>query len=278
MMRFAEAYENLINLIMSDDGDYDMNQRTRSAVSFLPEGYSFVADLSSNVLPTCGLRRTRPHIAAAEVAWCFMGDPSLKWLQKHTQIWNVFADGNGNVMEAYGYRWRHAFGYDQIDIAIRRLTADPSDRRVWISSWDPRGDLRPGDQKTVPCPVGFTLSTHENRLNSTLMIRSSDVFIGLPLDVMRHALVMRAIANSLNRKLGYMRVTLAHPHIYESHWDMALTMLGEEIMVPDIRMPENPWTVEHVVNNPDEYVDLIRLAALDSVGWPTYDPRVAVVK
>jgi len=277
MIRFADTYENLIAAIMSDDGDYDMNQRTRSAISFLPDGYSFAIDLGDNVLPTCGLRRTRPHLAAVEVAWCFMGDSDLKWLRKHTKIWDAFADSYGNIMEAYGYRWKHAFGHDQIQTAIRRLTMDPSDRRIWISSWDPRVDLIDNGQKTVPCPVGFTLSTYENRLNSSLMIRSSDAFIGLPLDVMRHALVMRAIANDLNKKLGYMRVTLAHPHIYESQWDMALTMLGEEIMVPDIKMPLAPWTVDHIAGNPDEYVDLIRREA-DAVEWPAYDPKVRVVK
>jgi Thymidylate synthase len=278
MIRFADTYENLVAALMSEESDYDLNQRTHQAISFLPDGYSFAIDLSDNILPTCGLRRTRPMTAAAEAAWCFSGVPNLTWLQKHTKIWDQFADADGNIMEAYGYRWKSAFGYDQIDTAIRRLIVDPSDRRVWISSWDPREDLLPNDQKTVPCPVGFTLATYENRLNSSLMIRSSDVFIGLPLDVMRHALVMRAIANSLGKRMGHMRVTLAHPHIYESHWDMALTMLGEEIMVPDIRMPGEPWTVDHIVNHPDEYVDLVRRVVFESVGWPNYDPKVMVVK
>lgn len=276
IVRFAETYANLVARIMSDESDYDLNQRTRQAVSFLPDGYSFSVDLSDNILPTCGLRRTRPHIAAAEVAWCFMGQGNIRWLRKHTKIWDVFADENGNLEEAYGYRWRHAFGYDQLKTAIDRLAKDPSDRRIWISSWDPRFDLQDMEQKTVPCPVGFTLSTYENRLNSSLMIRSSDVFIGLPLDVMRHALVMRAIANSLAIRMGYMRITLAHPHIYESQWDMALTMLEEEIKVPDIRMPDRD--VEQIVGNPDGYVDLMRQAVFEATDWPSYDPKVVVVK
>lgn len=278
MIRFADTYENLVSLLMSETSDYDVNQRTRSTISFLQDGYSFAIDLGDNVLPTCGLRRTRPHLAAAEVAWCLLGSPSLKWLQKHTKIWDAFADADGNVMEAYGHRWRNAFGYDQIQTALDRLTRDPSDRRVWISSWDPMFDLKDTGQKTVPCPVGFTLSAHENRINSSLMIRSSDVFIGLPIDVMRHALLMRAIANSLNMKPGYMRVTLAHPHIYESHWDAARQMLNEDIRIPDIRMPQQPWTVEHIFNCPDAYVDLIRRAVFETTDWPAYDPQAKVVK
>lgn len=275
MSRFAETYGNLVARLMSEESDYDMNQRTRSAIAFLPEGYSFSIDMDDNVLPTCGLRRTRPHIAAAEAAWCFMGKASLTWLQRHTKIWDAFADRDGNVMEAYGFRWKHSFGYNQIQTAIERLKKDPSDRRVWVSSWDPRLDLLDDGQKTVPCPVGFTLSAYERRLNSSLMIRSSDVFIGLPLDVMRHALVMRAIACSLDMRLGHMRVNLAHPHIYEPQWEMAEKMMEQDVMVPEIRMPT--WTVAEIVDEPDDYVGMLRKAS-DEAMWPSYDPIVKVVK
>lgn len=276
MSTFADSYMDLVQLIMSEESEYQMNQRTKSGISFLPEGYSFAVDLGDNVLPTCGLRRTRPHIAAAETAWCFMGHRNLRWLQKHTAIWNTFADEDGDIAEAYGHRWRRAFNYDQIQIAIARLRADHSDRRVWISSWDPRCDLLNFGQKTVPCPVGFTLSMSNMRLNSTLMIRSSDVVIGLPLDVMRHALVMRAFANSLNAHLGYMRVTLAHPHIYESQWDIAHMMLEQDIAIPDIKMPD--WNISQIVDDPDGYVALIREQVFNSLGWPDYDPKVVVMK
>ncbi len=276
MMTFAESYGQLVAKIMSEEAEYDYNQRTKSGINFLPEGHSFSVDLSDNILPTCGLRRTRPHIAAAEVAWCFMGSTSIGWLNTHTKIWEVFADANGDVMEAYGHRWRSSFGFDQIQTAISRLKVDPSDRRVYISSWDPRCDMLPILQKTVPCPVGFTLATHNNRLNSTIMIRSSDVLIGLPLDVMRHALVMRAIACSLNINLGHMRVTLAHPHIYESHWDMACEMLEHDAKIPPLKMPH--WTVDQITNGPDIYVKEIRDACFEVGNWPDFDPRVSVVK
>lgn len=275
--KFPHYYAILVATLMSENSDYDMNQRTKMGIAFLPEGYSFAMHLQSNVLPTCGLRLTRPYLAAAEAAWCFMGHTNLSWLSKYTKIWQQFADKNGNIMEAYGYRWRHAFGYDQLQTAMQRLMRDPSDRRIWVSSWDPGVDLRDNGQKTVPCPVGFTLSVHERRLNSTLMIRSSDVFIGLPLDVMRHALVMRAIANSMDLNMGYMRVTLAHPHIYESHWDTANMMLEQEVTIPDIKMPLMPWTVEYIVAHPDDYMTMIS-GTTQSTGWPKYDPRPTVVK
>ncbi len=276
-MTFATYYRYLVEEIM-ERGVYEQNARTRSGLRWLPHGRSFHINLSDNILPTCGLRRVRPAIAAAETAWCFMGTMSIEWLNKYTKVWNAFAD-DGNVTGAYGYRWKHAFEIDQIQAAIDRLRADPTDRRVWISSYHPL-DLMNTGQKTVPCPVGFTLSIHDNHLNSSLMIRSSDVFLGLPIDMMRHALVMRAIANSISAdmQLGHMRVTLAHPHIYERQWDVALEMLNQKIAIPNVEMPVSPWTVDHVATHPDEYVGTILRACVGTSPWPDYDPRVEVVK
>ena len=274
---FAEAYRALLIRIRTY-GSYDVNQRTKAGIAFLPDGWSFVIRLHDNILPTCGLRRTRPHIAAAETAWCFRGETSVAWLNHHTKIWNAFSNDNG-VMEAYGYRWKHQFGLDQIKMAIERFQKDPTDRRVWITSYHPGKDLTDRGQKTVPCPVGFTLSMFENRLNSSFVIRSSDVLIGLPLDVMRHAFVMRAIANSLNAQLGHMRILLAHPHLYENQWDTVDQMLNKEAVVPDFHMPTYPWTVDLIAHNSDGYVNMIKEEAATYIyKWPDFDPKVEVVR
>ncbi len=278
MMTFAFRYYDLVATIMRD-GVHEQNARTKSGLRMLPQGHSFDIDLADNILPTCGMRRVRPVIAAAETAWCFMGATSVSWHNRYTKVWDAFADNNGDVMEAYGYRWKYAFKIDQIQAAIDRLRIDPTDRRVWISSYHPL-DLANMGQKTVPCPVGFTLSTHDNRLNSSIMIRSSDVFLGLPIDMMRHALVMRAIANSIScdMQLGHMRVTLAHPHIYERYWDITLEMLKQTVAIPNVEMPNTVWTVDHVAAHPDEYVGMILMECRVAEPWPDYDPRVEVVK
>lgn len=273
---FAEHYRILAANIMHN-GYRDVNKRTGAGIKLLPQGHMFSINLGDDILPTCGIRRTRPHIAAAEVAWCLSGVPNVAWLRKHTKVWDAFADDNGNVMEAYGYRWKHSFGYDQIQTAIGRLTRDSTDRRVWISSWDPMFDLIDSGQKTVPCPVGFTLSKYAGCLNSTYVIRSSDVFMGLPYDIMRHALLMRAIANSIpDTQMGFMSVMLAHPHIYETHFKLVEEMIGQEIKVPYLKMPG--LNVADITNFPDDYVRLIKDDFLITDNWPDFDPKVTVVK
>lgn len=304
MNRFSEIYRGLLFACLN--GVYELNQRTGNRIVMMPEGASFAVDLNDRMLPTCGMRLTRPHIAAAEVAWCFLGHNHIDWLRKHTKVWDAFADqvdcakcGGSGLSEtlnmqsdcnecgstgktywldaSYGYRWRVKFGIDQLQTGINRLKADPTDRRVWISSWDPTsiGDLVCGGQKTVPCPVGFTLSVSGGRLNSTLMIRSSDLYMGLPYDVMRHALVMDSVAASLDVQLGYMRITLAHPHIYERQIPIVVDMLEKIMIEPPLTMPE--WPVDEVVERPDAFVKMFEYrAGLET--WPAFNPKSEVVR
>jgi thymidylate synthase len=228
----------------------------------------------------CGVRKLFPKTAAAEVAWFLMGSCDVSWLRQYAPIWDKFVEADGfTIAGAYGHRWRVAFGRDQIGSAIEALQRNPSDRRIFISAWDPAVDgLGASGQKNVPCPVGFTLSITNGRLNSTLLLRSSDVFVGLPYDVMGHALLMRAIARSINPdlELGRMHVSLAHPHIYETHWQMARTCVLGGVIVDE--RPELPasWSIEEIAANPEGYVtDVAQLAK--AVSWPSYSPRPEVV-
>lgn len=185
----------------------------------------------------------------------------------------MFFDG---VKAAYGYRWRNHFGRDQLRLAVDALRKDPTDRRVYVSAWDPAEDgLGAVGQRNVPCPTSFTFSVQEGELHSSLFLRSSDVFVGLPYDVMGHALLMDAAAHELRLRPGVMHVTLAHAHLYECHWEMAEEMMSHEPVVPPMQLPG--WTLSQVEKAPDEYV--MRYAAeAKQFEWPHYSPRPEVVE
>lgn len=274
MMPFHEVYWNLLKELVTR-GVHQKNARTGVHINVMEGGAGFVLNLNDNILPTCGLRKTWPHVAAAELAWCLMGHSHINWLQKHTHTWDAFAENDDGAMDAaYGYRWRSKFGRDQLDLAIKALRADPSDRRIWISSWDPSVDgLGATGQKTVPCPVGFTLSILQGQLQSALMIRSSDVLMGLPYDVMRHALLMRAVASELSIDLGFMQVTLAHPHLYENHKIAADCCLAVVPVVPMIDMLDNDFW--QITSEPDDYVACYRFAE-GAMPFPSYSPKIEV--
>lgn len=272
---FSEVYHSLLsNLVVRSD--VEVNKRTGVEVSVIPGGTSFKLDLSDGRLPVCGLRRLYPRSAAAEVAWFLGGSRDVRWLSKYAPLWDKFVEDDGITIDAaYGYRWRKHFGRDQIHHAVDALQRDSSDRRVYVSAWDPGYDgLGAEGQKNVPCPVGFTLSVVNEELHSTLMIRSSDVFVGLPYDVMGHALLMDAIGVCLDLDLGTMQVSLAHPHLYEKHYDMAGAAILQDPVTEAQELPG--WGVGEIAADPDGYVKQVTDEA-KLVPWPAFAPRPEVV-
>lgn len=291
---FPELYLLLVSRIMFE-GYEERNERTGKAIRALSHGCSFTINLADGALPVTDRRRLYPATAAAETAWYVQATQDPEFMLKYARVtWEKFLEpaypppteeGQGVgwsltvpliIKAAYGYRWRKHFGRDQLMLGVEALRANPSDRRVYISAWDPAEDgLGMKGQLNVPCPVGFTLSIAEGRLNSTFLLRSSDVFVGLPYDVMGHALLMDAIAASLGIGLGHMTFTLAHPHIYDVHFDMAEHFVKQETVMDEfVQLPK--WTLEKIEMFPDDYVAMMKARA-GQVVWPMYAPRPEVV-
>jgi len=271
---FPNCYRDILQIIMSE-GVIERNARTGRDISISPYPLSFGIDLDNGLIPVSGNRLLRPRVAAAEVAWFVSGERRLEWLEKYAKIWSKFAEPDGTVEGAYGYRWRRHFGRDQLRLAVSALQKDPSDRRVFVSAWDPAFDgLGKAGQRNVPCPVGFTLSIAGGRLNSVNLIRSSDVFVGLPYDVMGHALLMDAVSAELGVPLGFMHVTLAHPHIYDAHWEMARKSIAGLWSVRGPALPR--WPLSRIESDLDGYVADVKVSESDT-NWPTWDPRPELV-
>jgi thymidylate synthase len=281
MPKFHDIYKDLVWHI-AEHGHRELNERTGEYIR-VGNPTSFTLDLNDGKLPVCGIRKMFPRSAAAEVAWFMQGKQDASFITLYAPLWDKFTEDDGITVEAaYGHRWRKHFGRDQIGYAVAALKANPSDRRIYISAWDPASDGLGQPGKNVPCPIGFTLSITNNRLNSTMLIRSSDTFVGLPYDVMGHALLMRAIQCSLTYELGIleelelgdMHVTLAHPHFYEVHAEMFDKAISSRSSDDTFVMP---WaTVEGIASKPHKYVEAISDLALD-MNHPEYHCRPEVV-
>lgn len=286
---FHEAYRWLLSELMNH-GVTEENARTRTKIKMLQGAHSFKLDLTDGRLPIAGNRRYYPHIAAAETAWQFMGtkDPTFI-VGKAPKLWSKFVEmetthvGTVSTQKevlktAYGFRWRKAFGRDQIALACDELMNNPTNRQLFISAWDPSSDGLGGEQpKNIPCPVGFTVSRFRDDLHMSVFIRSSDVFVGLPYDVMCYSLTADAIAATVGIRPASLHVTLAHPHLYEPHWKATHACLGSSIWDsyadkkefegasttwPSNVSPNLPgWNIAMIEEQPDAYVDVVKQLA-----------------
>ncbi|UYA99043.1 thymidylate synthase [Xanthomonas phage vB_Xar_IVIA-DoCa10] len=290
LMPFYDTYGALIAWALSSP--IEANERTGTRVRVGRGGVAFRVDLSDGLLPTIGFRKTFPKSAAAEVAWYVLGSQDAAFITKYAPLWDKFVEAISypvyeddvfigrssfkGVKSAYGYRWRRHFGRDQIRLAVEALRKDPSDRRVYVSAWDPAEDgLGEQGQKNVPCPTSFTFSITGGELHSSLFLRSSDLFVGLPYDVMGHALLMDAVAHELGIRPGVMHVSLAHAHLYDAHWDMAGQMLHQDPVLPKLQLPG--WKLSQIEQHPDDYV--VRYAEeAKQLTWPAFSPKPEVIE
>lgn len=267
---FPGFYRKLCAKIMK--GPREVNSRTGVEIAMLANPASFSISLADERLPVVDNRRMFPHIAAAETAWQFLGTKDPEFILKHApKLWSKFVE-DGELKTAYGYRWRDHFGRDQLDMAVDQLRNNKTNRQLYISAWDPAADGlgEPNLPKNMPCPVGFSLTVVEDKLNMSVFIRSSDVFVGLPYDVMSYCLTLDAFAAEVNLKPGVAHFTLAHPHVYQPHFDFAdPPELGERLYDAHIdqsklkgagstvvnHQPVLPaWTITQILDDPDMYV------------------------
>lgn len=254
-----------------DEGEPVYNQRTKQHIYTL-HTQSLQVDLQGGYLPLTGLRRMYPGTAAAEVAWFITGEPTTQFLTKHTSIWDNFLEdlapigrpGEKGLNAAYGYRWRNHFKLDQLQTAIDRLLDDPSSRQIWISSWDPNTDLLGTKfSSNVPCPVGFTLKVNKGRLDSLYVLRSSDLGVGLPYDVMCHSFLIAILSATLGVTPGIIHIAISDAHVYQSQKADFISCLGHlrennlGLSPVSIKLPSQ-FTLENVTKHPDEYVEYIK--------------------
>lgn len=133
-------------------------------------------------------RDANPFFHLVEALWMLAGRNDLATLTEYVKNMSNFSDDGGKTQPgAYGFRWRNQFDYrkghdlDQLAWAIKRLKADPNDRRVVIQMWDPAVDAYAADNggKDVPCNLTALPSIgSDGRLNLTVFNRSNDMVWG----------------------------------------------------------------------------------------------------
>jgi len=91
-------------------------------------------------------------------------------------------DGTTLRGTAYGHKWRSHFGYDQLELAVKRLRDNPQDRRVVMTMWDPRGEWRDPDSKDLSCNLQVIFGTRTvngvTHLDMEVTNRSNDIVYG----------------------------------------------------------------------------------------------------
>lgn len=190
-------------------------------------GAQFRHDLS-NGFPLLTTKKVHLKSIIHELLWFLRGDTNIRYLHEHgVTIWDEWADAEGNLGRIYGAQWcdwRTPDGrsINQIRSVIERIKANPTDRRLLVTAWNP-GEL---DQMALPpCHVLFQFYVQDGRISCHMYQRSADIFLGVPFNIASYALLTMMVAQVCDLQPGELIISFGDLHLYNNHIEQAKLQL-----------------------------------------------------
>jgi len=173
-------------------------------------------------------RNNNIFAAIAETLWVLAGRNDIAFLSKYLPRAADFSD-DGLVWRAgYGKRLRNFdignIGNDHVDQIrenIDLLNEDNTTRRAVMSIFDPADDFVRGTKDT-PCSNWIHSMIRDNKLHSTIAVRSNDIMWGMSgINLFEWSVVMQLFAACTDTKIGEMNYLADSCHLYDRHYDRA---------------------------------------------------------
>jgi hypothetical protein len=170
-----EAYENGLYLM----GLFGVKEDSRNGpVIVMPEPYCTDYQYPLERVLFDRKRKANPFFHLFEAMWMLAGRNDATWLDQFVHDFSArYAEPNGKMYGAYGYRWRHQFNMDQLAESIRLLKADHNTRQVVIQMWAAVFDLG-AIVKDKPCNTHIYFRIRNGALEMTVCCRSNDMIWG----------------------------------------------------------------------------------------------------
>jgi thymidylate synthase len=220
------VYLDLVERVLAS-GVRKKNRTGVDTISTFAEHYR--VDLAQG-FPLLTTKKVNFQALLYEVLWYLSGEDHIRNLQKHTKIWNAWADEHGNLDTAYGRYWRRfpsaqlnpatgtyeVFEVDQIAKVVELLKTDRTSRRMVVTAWEPGNAF---GSKLPPCHYSFVFNVQGDRLSCHLTQRSGDIAIGIPFNLAAYSLLTQILAQESGLTPGWFSHTIVDAHIYVTHTD-----------------------------------------------------------
>ena len=212
-------------------------------------GYQMRFNLSDG-FPMVTTKKLHLKSIIYELLWFLSGNTNIKYLKDNgVNIWNAWADSNGDLGPVYGFQWRNwnNDGIDQISNLINDLKNNPNSRRHLISAWNPsvlpdtsksfETNVANGKAALPPCHAFFQFHVINGKLSCQLYQRSADIFLGVPFNIASYSLLTLMIAQVCDLEPGDFIHTFGDAHIYTNHFEqMKLQLTREPKKLPTIKI------------------------------------------
>ena len=157
--------------------------------------------------------------ALADVVWIMTGRNDLAFLEAWNSKLPDYVGKGPQLHGGYGHRLRRRLGVDQLTRAYQALSGNPNSRQVILQIWDSSADLpnpdgSPVDQD-IPCNVLSLLKVRGGNLEWLQILRSNDLFLGVPHNFVQFMCLQEVMAGWLGVECGAYHQVSDSLHLYE---------------------------------------------------------------
>jgi len=205
-------------------------------------GYQMRFDLAEG-FPLLTTKKLPLKSIIYELLWFLRGDANIRYLREHgVNIWNEWADANGELGPVYGAQWRSwktsdGGAIDQISQVIDQISRNPDSRRLIVSAWNV-GEIP--KMALPPCHLLFQFYVADGKLSCQMYQRSADIFLGLPFNIASYALLTMMVARVCDLEPGEFILTLGDAHLYSNHFEQARLQLEREpLKLPQMKINQS---------------------------------------
>lgn len=160
-----------------------------------------------------------PAFALAEVVWILAGRNDVDFLEFWFSKIRQFIGERPYAYGAYGHRLRFHHGIDQLERAYQALRNNPNSRQVALQIWDAETDLpnQTGEPRSedIPCNMLSMLKVRDGRLEWFQVIRSNDIYLGVPYNFIQFTMLQEIIAGWLGIGVGTYNQVSDSLHVYD---------------------------------------------------------------
>lgn len=228
-MPITPSYETSYIRLVNEVATYGNVRETRAGPTRSIFGTSIkLPNISTHGFPILTTRKMHPKGVWGELAAFLQG---ATYLQTFKNLGCNYWDANAaawpendkvdpslhRVGKIYGGQWLNFYGVNQLEELLRSLERNPTSRRHLLTTYNP-AELDLGC--LPPCHLLAQFQVREPFLDCCVYMRSVDLCLGLPTDIVLYATLMHLIAAELDLRSGELTFMMGDTHIYENHLEL----------------------------------------------------------
>lgn len=178
------------------------------------ENYCFqLTNLENNII---NIRNISKSYLLGEMLWYATGRNDVAFIQHFANLWARISDDGVTSNSAYGHILFNRHGFNQVEKIIDLLKIDRDSRRAVLNFNVPNEKVI--ETNDEPCTICLDFLIRDNKLNCTCVMRSNDIWYGLPYDVAFFTELQKYIARRVGAEYGTYTHHAISLHVYERNY------------------------------------------------------------